>query len=417
MKFIKILWLSAVTLMMADFAFAQTWLPTSAPSNVWSGVASSADGSQWIALYNSQNFITSTNAGATWVTNSEPVNNGSPFQSIAVSADGSKIAGVAFNSCWVSADSGATWSSNNVDASNPIFLHSVTMSADGSTMAAIQGHGIITDGMIGAIYLSTNSGVSWTPTTAPTNSWAAVVSSADGSRLVAAVGNGNTTNGNFIYISTNSGADWLLSQAPSNIPWASLASSADGSKVVVGGNFASYASMGVPGYLFGSIYTSTDSGMTWQPNNVPRAQWLGVASSADGTRLVAVGLSPLGTGLIYSSTNSGASWVSNSAPNLIWNSVASSADGVKLLAAPFFNSGTIYTLQTTPTPQLNLAASSPNLALSWIIPSANFVLQQSPDLISWTDVTNSPTLNLTSLQNQVTLPPSNSSGFFRLKTP
>ena len=260
--------------------------------------------------------------------------------------------------------------------------------------------------------------MNWTPTTAPTNNWASVASSADGSRLVASVGNNHTTNGNFIYISTNSGADWILSQAPTNMPWASLASSADGSKVVAGVNYASISA----GDLFGSVYTSTDSGMTWQSNNVPAAQWLGVALSADGTRLVAVGWTPSGTGVIYSSTNSGASWVSNSVPNQIWSYVASSADGGKLVAASYFGNngsgpGSIYACQTTPTPQVNLAASSTNLALSWIIPSTNLVLQQSPDLISWTAVTNAPVLNLTNLQNQVTLPPANSSGFFRLSTP
>jgi len=45
------------------------------------------------------------------------------------------------------------------------------------------------------------------------------------------------------------------------------------------------------------------------------------------------------------------------------------------------------------------------------------VLQQSSDLTSWADVTNPPALNLTNLQNQVTLPPSNRTGFYRLKTP
>jgi hypothetical protein len=37
--------------------------------------------------------------------------------------------------------------------------------------------------------------------------------------------------------------------------------------------------------------------------------------------------------------------------------------------------------------------------------------------VSWAAVTNAPALNLTNLQNQVTLPPSNRSGFFRLSTP
>jgi hypothetical protein len=50
------------------------------------------------------------------------------------------------------------------------------------------------------------------------------------------------------------------------------------------------------------------------------------------------------------------------------------------------------------------------------VPSTNFVLQQNPDLtaIGWENLTNTPVLNLTNLQNEVILSPSNSSGFFRL---
>jgi hypothetical protein len=44
-------------------------------------------------------------------------------------------------------------------------------------------------------------------------------------------------------------------------------------------------------------------------------------------------------------------------------------------------------------------------------------MQQSSDLGSWTDVTNPPVLNLTNLQNEVTLPMHAGSGFYRLKTP
>jgi hypothetical protein len=81
------------------------------------------------------------------------------------------------------------------------------------------------------------------------------------------------------------------------------------------------------------------------------------------------------------------------------------------------NGGGIFTVQTTPSLQLNLASSSGNLTFSWTLPSTNFILQQSSDLISWTDVTNTPALNLTNLKNQISLSPSNSIGFYRLATP
>jgi hypothetical protein len=96
--------------------------------------------------------------------------------------------------------------------------------------------------------------------------------------------------------------------------------------------------------------------------------------------------------------------------------VALIGDGVSqgYLTVPY---GGIYTLQTTPAPQLNLAPSGSNLNVSWIIPSTNFVLQQTADLVSWADLTNAPTLNFTNLQNEIILSPTGSSGFYRLKTP
>jgi hypothetical protein len=66
---------------------------------------------------------------------------------------------------------------------------------------------------------------------------------------------------------------------------------------------------------------------------------------------------------------------------------------------------------------LNLTPANGNLKFSWIVPSTNFVMQQSSDLGSWTDMTNAPALNLTNLQNEVILSPIGSSGFYRLKTP
>jgi hypothetical protein len=78
-------------------------------------------------------------------------------------------------------------------------------------------------------------------------------------------------------------------------------------------------------------------------------------------------------------------WTSNSVPVQYWASVASSADGGKLVAVA--RGGGIWTSQTTPSPQLNLSPLDGNFLLSWIIPSTNFVLEQSSDLISWGDVT------------------------------
>ena len=66
---------------------------------------------------------------------------------------------------------------------------------------------------------------------------------------------------------------------------------------------------------------------------------------------------------------------------------------------------------------MNLTPANGNFTVSWIVPSTNFVMQQCSDLASWADMTNTPVLNLTNLQNEVILSPTGSSGFYRLKTP
>ena len=105
--------------------------------------------------------------------------------------------------------------------------------------------------------------------------------------------------------------------------WVSVASSADGTKLVAVDSSP------------GQIYTSTDSGVTWTPRDNNR-YWQSVASSADGTKLVAVE----GGGQIYTSTDSGATWTPRDSSRMWW-AVASSADGTKLVAV--VQGGQIYT--------------------------------------------------------------------------
>jgi hypothetical protein len=80
------------------------------------------------------------------------------------------------------------------------------------------------------------------------------------------------------------------------------------------------------------------------PHVFPGAnQWSAVASSADGTKLIAVG-GPL-CRCIYTSTDSGATWTQQTgAGQRYWGAVASSSDGTKLVAAelgvnPFYDTG------------------------------------------------------------------------------
>jgi DNA-binding beta-propeller fold protein YncE len=388
------------------------------PNEDWDSVASSADGSVLVAVANNNPMLStpggpifiSTNSGAAWALAAGAPTNGL-WETVACSADGSKMiaaggggVGSYVFPIYTSSDTGATWVSNNAPVAN---WQSVASSADGTKLVAA-------DYRDQVIYTSTNSGAVWTrATNAPKTGWFSVALSADGTKL-AAVAFGSTK----IYTSTDFGVTWITNNVPAGPQgiqsfWSSIASSADGSKLIAaaGGN-------GETGFIF----ISTNSGAAWKLTGtnifagLAAHPWIGVASSADGSKLAAVSdEASFPFGVLITSTNSGATWTTNAVPFLDWNAVALSADGAKLVATVGWPSiGPIYVSQTTPAPVLNLSASDNDTVISWIIPSLDFTLQQSPDLLNWTDLTNQPVLNLTNLQNQVALPAPGGNSFFRL---
>lgn len=160
----------------------------------------------------------------------------------------------------------------------------------------------------------------------------------------------------------------LLSQDPfANVSVKRIATSADGTKLVAAGS-------GV-----GLIYASANSGVDWHATSAPRGSWHALASSADGTILLAAGSdfggltngSGTATGAtsarIYTSTNSGASWAqaSRMPTNVSWTCAAASADGQKLVVAAELggiyvstNAGTTWNLSSAPNRRWNSVASS-----------------------------------------------------------
>jgi hypothetical protein len=366
-------------------SFAQTWTPTSAPVENWLSVASSADGTRLVAAFQTGGIYTSTNSGATW----QPNNVSNPTRA-ALSADGMKLALAAGNKVYVSTNGGGIWFSNVLGQD----ISGIASSADGTELVAVnpQGNG-------GHIFTSTNGGMTWMTNAFAGRNWTSVASSADGTKLIATANTGGAGAG--IYTSTNSGLTWASNAVPVPAPdWACAASSADGTRLAagIGGNG-------------GAIFTSTNSGASWISNTIPRKVWVSLASSADGSKLVAASTSYQ---TIFTSADGGSTWVSNNVPKISWWSVASSADGNSLVAVA--NNNGIYISQTAPSPQMSLGNSNGALALAWIVPSTSFVLQSSADLSAWFDVTNEVALNLTNLQEEISLPVSASNAFFRLST-
>jgi photosystem II stability/assembly factor-like uncharacterized protein len=303
----------------------------------WSSLATSSDGTKLVAAVAVGNLYTSSDSGATWtIPQKGPVDN---WQSVASSADGTKLVAVGMSQgqslmagggfkygyIYVSGDSGATWTQTGTQEE----WTGVASSADGTKLVVVGGGGYIRT--------SGDSGATWTDRAQALDQlWNAVASSADGTKLVAAGSliaspdPGGDFFAGYIYTSGDSGVTWTRRGTLQEWTqeWTSVASSADGTKLVAASGRIN------PGY----IYVSGDSGATWTRTGTPQF-WTSVASSADGTKLVAAS-GRINPGSIYVSTDSGATWTQTGAQQE-WASVASSADGTKLIAAAY--GGFIYT--------------------------------------------------------------------------
>lgn len=110
---------------------------------------------------------------------------------------------------------------------------------------------------------------------------------------------------------------WVKTTAP-DLHWMGVASSADGSKLAAVSEE-------------GQVYTSSDYGNTWQSNNLPNPVWSGVVCSADGNMIAVAGQCGSGrpSGAIYTSTNAGTTWTKSM--DGCWISIAASADCSRLV--------------------------------------------------------------------------------------
>jgi len=361
--------------------FAHTWKQVTTGGH--STVSMSADGRIICAIDSTSRPYISTNSGKSWAiaTNTPPW--GCYPGGVAISADGTKIiASLSTNTNgwqhWVflSTDFGTTWTLMNLPSiSGSATTYSVTCSADGEKLVAAA--------MGGPIYYSTNSGLYWNTSSTPNMSWSCLASSADGRRMVGAANGG-------IYFSTNFGANWTPDNpSPAG---AEVCISSDGNWVGITG---------------ANTYISSDGGSHWMTNGFGPAS---IACSADGTDWI------VGGPQVYISADGGKTWVTNlsALPPVLTYGVAASADFCQLIATGPGQG--IWSGRAVPSPQLNIQSQDTNVAVSWLLPSTNFVLQQSVDLSnpSWTEVSANPTLNFTNLNQQVSVPATGSSMFFRL---
>lgn len=211
----------------------------------------------------------------------------------------------------------------------------------------------------------------WTMTQ-PANTWFGIASSADGSRLAAVA----SVNG--IYTSVDSGITWnnngvLAAQ------WRSIASSADGSKLVAA-------------VFGGGVYTN--SGTSWVVTGSGSANWVSVASSANGSTLYAA----VSGGAVLMSNNSGTSW-SSIAGSANWVSVACSADGTKVAAA--IAGGTITASGGSGAPSANWSSVTMSADGSKLAAAVNGggIYTSSNGGANWTQQASAPSANWTSIDS------------------
>ncbi len=216
--------------------------------------------------------LPSQQASAAIATNSSTVSNlssgvaglsGSNFRDIATNPTGEKVVAVVdLGDIFLSSDSGTTWTNLTTGtAQSGLAWRSVAISADGQVIfAAVYG---------GDIYKSSDAGASWSSTTLTTGhnlNWSSIAISDDAVNIFAAA------TGNYIYISKNSGATWVV-QRPlppgySDIArnYSTISTTSDGQRFVTGPGFASVLSSLTPdtttAIFMGSSFVIADLAMS-----------------------------------------------------------------------------------------------------------------------------------------------------------
>jgi hypothetical protein len=336
---------------------AQTWIQTIAPNENWQSIASSADGTKLVAVADNNPastgngvIYTSTNSGSTWMSNNAP---NLTWNWVASSADGNYLAATVYNGgIYTSTNAGNSWTQSSADISS---WWSIASSADGTRLFAGGGE----------IETSTNAGSTWTRNSAPFTGCTSIACSANGSNLVA----GSISSGN-VYISSNSGATWKLTTnvTMNTEGWVTVASSADGTRLVASGQATNPF-----------LYFSADAGATWTTNGSPQIIEAGtpyVACSADGSHLAAA-VANVG---VFFSTNYGGTW--STTGTIPSGTVAFSANAGELVASVY--GGGIYTMELPVSPFIYLMQAVEPV-LSNLLIGTNYQLQVSPNLSTWTN--------------------------------
>jgi photosystem II stability/assembly factor-like uncharacterized protein len=294
----------------------------------------------------------STDVGATWTrkAGSEGLNINA-WRYLAMSNNGSVIAGAIGNSIIISSDSGATWYNSSPTGQ----WTCIRMSSDTTKIIACS--------VYSYIYLSTNSGQTWKILTAAgSRNWTSIAVSADFTKITA------TAQSNSIYYSKDSGVTWTQGlYLPGGVDWKSITGDPTGKYLTVvaynyviwfsrnyGASWYYYLTPGnqawsfpslsmspdgsvlVAGTVAGGVFISNNGGVDWrvipifQVSNRTTAV-VSAFISADNSFIALCNSGDYNNGQIWISSDSGYSWIKQvdiSMPG--WLCIAGSANGQKL---------------------------------------------------------------------------------------
>ena len=275
--------------------FGSSWNPIfTVPSETLSAIAMSATGQYQSATTGSSGTIyTSNNYGFTWTRNNNAAITGKFWITISVSSNGQyQSAGVYGGNIYVSTNYGITWGDrggvyNSIIGGTSTSLStqywiSISMSSTGQYQAAVTNSG--PPNFRGDIYNSSNYGNTWNlitnglssqnnaPSGAPGNqSYIGIAISSTGQYLAACI------NRNFIYVSNSYGIFWTQVTTIGQ-PYTAISMSSSGQYITAVTSTTAY------GTTYGTIFISSNYGITWSDTNTIYAKqlWNGVSISSSG---------------------------------------------------------------------------------------------------------------------------------------
>jgi photosystem II stability/assembly factor-like uncharacterized protein len=161
------------------------------------------------------------------------------------------------------------------------------------------------------------SPISWKQqTAAPAGAWVDVAASSDAAKILASQPGG-------LYRSADAGATWTKLLTPAGLKWKSVASSADGTRLMAITDES-------------SVYISADSGATWAKKLTTAAAngFVTAGSSADGKNLITAAYNAL----VWVSNDYGNTWTSkNLGASIMWQNTEVSPDGTTMVAATAYS--------------------------------------------------------------------------------